>query len=58
MKIKFGSVEYFELLSLQDKLRGWRYDKLNLEYLVKLRDEVNTRVRSAQLEYTESIKKS
>lgn len=58
MKIKFGSVEYFELLSLQDKLRGWRYDKLDLEYLDKLRHEVNIRVKAAQMEYTESIKKS
>ena len=46
MNIEFGSIEYFELLSFQDSLKGYRLDKLELIYLDKLRAEVERKVEA------------
>jgi len=40
MSIKFGSIEYFELESFQDKLKNRCLDKLDLISLDRLRTEV------------------
>jgi hypothetical protein len=39
--IKFGDIEYFELLTLRDALRGYRYQQLGLENLNKLAAEID-----------------
>lgn len=44
--IKYGTVEYFELLNLQDKLKAWKWDKLDLLNLDKLRIEVDMKVKA------------
>lgn len=46
MKIEFGSIEYFELLSFQDRLKGFGLNKLDLQYLDKLRMEVELKVQA------------
>lgn len=58
MEIKYGSIEYFALLNLQDRLKLWSYDKLNLVYLDKLRAEIDMKMKAINFEYTEQIKKS
>jgi len=44
MSIKFGSIEYFELLSFQDKLKNRNLDKLDLLTLERLRSEVAMKI--------------
>lgn len=43
-KIKYGSVEYFTLLDLNERLQAWKYDKLDLLNLDKLRSEVEMKI--------------
>jgi hypothetical protein len=50
MTIKYGDIEYFELLTLQDNLRNHRYDKFGLDHLDKLRIEVARRIGAINLE--------
>lgn len=38
--IKYGSIEYFTLLELQDTLKSPKYSKLDLITLMKLRTEI------------------
>jgi len=42
--IKFGSIDYFELLGLRDKLQSRYFDKLGLDNLDKLRNEIHLKV--------------
>jgi len=49
MKIEFGSVEYFELLSFQDRLKGYRLDNLDLHHLDLLRVEVARKIGAINL---------
>jgi len=49
MRIEFGSLEYFELLGLQDKLKGYRLDGLELENLDRLRSEIERKVEAIHL---------
>lgn len=44
MSIKYGSIEYFELLSFQDKLKSKHLDKLDLVSLDRLRYEVENKL--------------
>lgn len=44
MTIKFGDIEYFELLRLQDELKFLRYDRLGLSNLDKLRYEISVKI--------------
>lgn len=55
--IKYGDIEYFTLEGLRDKLRAWKYDKLDLEYLDKLRMEIDIKIRAIHNEYTNRIKR-
>ena len=48
--MKFGSIEYFELLSFQDKLKNRNLDKLDLITLDRLRTEVAIKVEAINLE--------
>ena len=48
MKIKIGSIEYFSLLGLQDKLRSSQYDKFDLITLDKLRYEVELKIKEIE----------
>jgi len=48
--IKFGDINYFTLINLQDKLKYVAYDKLDLNYLDKLRMEVDIKVEQIHLE--------
>lgn len=52
-KIKFGSIEYFTLRTLQDKLRSRTYDQLGLINLDKLRDEIDNNVKVIDLKESE-----
>jgi hypothetical protein len=47
--IKYGSVEYFELLDLRDRLKAWKYDKLGLQNLDRLRNEVSIKIEAIHL---------
>ena len=58
MKIKVGDIEYFTLLELQDKLRYFGYNKLDLEYLDKLRAELEIKIESINLEHNLNRKKN
>lgn len=49
MNIQFGSIEYFELLSFQDKLKGCVYDKFDLHHLDLLRVEVARKIGAINL---------
>jgi hypothetical protein len=51
MIIKFGDIEYFELLTLRDRLKYWKYDKFDLEYLDKLKAEIDRKIESIHLEH-------
>jgi predicted nucleotidyltransferase len=53
--IKFGDIEYFELLGLRDKLKNFNYDRLDLVSLDKLRNEIEIKIR--QIDYTENEKR-
>lgn len=44
--IKFGSIEYFELLSFYDKLKSRHLDKLDLLSLDRLRTEVAIKIEA------------
>lgn len=44
--IQYGSIEYFELLSFNDKLKSRHLDKLDLVNLDKLRFEVQVRIEA------------
>lgn len=44
--IKFGSIEYFELLSFSDKLKNRHLDKLDLLCLDRLRTEVAIKIEA------------
>lgn len=44
-EIKFGSIEYFELLSFRDKLKSRHLDKLDLLSLDRLRNEVAVKIK-------------
>jgi hypothetical protein len=57
MNIKFGDVEYFELLSLQDSLKYWKYDKFDLQYLDKLKLEIEMKIKAINYEHTEKIRR-
>lgn len=45
-QIKFGSIEYFELLSLRDKLKSRHLDKLDLLSLDRLRNELSIKIEA------------
>lgn len=49
-EIKFGDIEYFTLLDLQQKLKRWDYDRLDLLSLDKLRLEVEIKIKQINLE--------
>lgn len=55
MNIKFGDLEYFELLSLQDYLKSWRLSKLDLQYWDKLKMEVDMKIKAINHEHTTRI---
>ncbi len=44
--IKYGSIEYFELLSFNDKLKSRHLDKLDLQNLDRLRFEVQIKIEA------------
>jgi len=46
MTIKFGDVEYFELLELRDRLKYFRYDRLDLSGLDRLRSELEFKIEA------------
>ncbi|MES2829657.1 MAG: hypothetical protein V4687_15960 [Bacteroidota bacterium] len=54
MSIKFGSIDYFELLSLRDKLQSRHFDKLGLDNLDKLRNECCMKIESIHYEHNQS----
>mgnify|MGYP003408116778 CR=1 FL=1 len=56
--IKSGSIEYFELLTFRDKLKSFRLNKLDLNYLDKLRMEVDLKIEEIHLEAKEKQKSS
>ena len=56
--IKSGSIEYFELLTFRDKLKSLRLNKLDLNYLDKLRMEVDLKIEEIHLEAKEKQKSS
>jgi len=55
--IKYGDIEYFTLLDLQDNLQSRRYDKLDLSMLDKLRNEIDLKIRRIELEHTNNHEK-
>ena len=48
--IKFGSVEYFRLIYLRDKLGIEDYNKLDLLYLDKLKMEIEIKIKQIELD--------
>lgn len=54
--IKFGDIEYFELLRLEQYLKYRGYDKLGLVTLDKLRNEVYIKIK--QIEYIDEQSKT
>ncbi len=56
--IKYGDIEYFTLLDLQDNLRSRRYDKLDLSMLDKLRNEIDIKIKRIELKAKEEHEKS
>jgi phenylalanyl-tRNA synthetase beta subunit len=48
--IHFGDIEYFTLLELQQRLKAYDYDKLDLENLDRLRAEVDRKVAAINLQ--------
>lgn len=57
MNIEFGSIEYFELLSFEDRLKGYRLDNLDLQYLDLLRAEVARKIGAINLHEKERIER-
>lgn len=57
MTIEYGSIEYFELLSLEQYLNGYRLDLLDLENLDRLRAEVERKIKAANMLHNERNKK-
>jgi hypothetical protein len=55
-KIDYGTVEYFTLLDLSDRLKVWQYDKLDLQNLDKLRFEVEQKLAAINHERDEKIR--
>jgi len=53
MRIEFGSIEYFELLSFADKLKLIRLDRLGLTYLDALRTEISIKIEAINKEENE-----
>ena len=51
MAIKFGDIAYFTLLDLEQKLKAFKYDKLDLICLDKLRNEVDTKIKQINFEH-------
>lgn len=47
MQVVYGTIEYFELLGLQDKLKGRVYDKFYLPSLDILRNQVAMQIEAA-----------
>lgn len=58
MDIKYGSVEYFQLESLYDKLKWWGYDKYDLLFLDKLRMELQLKIKAIEHEHINRIRKT
>lgn len=58
MEIKFGDIEYFTLLDLNDKLKYYQYDKLDLVNLDRLRSEVERKIAAIHLENQRQQNKS
>jgi predicted nucleotidyltransferase len=58
MTIKYGSIEYFTLLDLEDKLKSWKYNKLDLLTLDTLRAEVEMKIKAINYENTTRITKT
>jgi hypothetical protein len=52
IKIKFGDIEYFELLSFRDSLKGWRLSKIGLDNLQPLKQEVDDWIKEINDEET------
>lgn len=52
MEIKYGSIEYFMMLDFRDKLKYKNYDRLDLEYLDRLRGEIDSNI--AKIHYKET----
>lgn len=52
-KIEYGTIEYFSLLDLSDRLKAWKWDKLDLQNLDKLRLEVEQKIAAIHLEAKE-----
>lgn len=48
MTVKYGTIEYFELLGLQAKLKLFVYNKFDLPSLDRLRNEIHNLVESAK----------
>ena len=55
--IKFGSIEYFELLSFRDKLKSRHLDKLDLLSLDRIRNEVAIKIHEINEAENERLKK-
>lgn len=53
----YGDINYFTLLELNDKLKNRVYDRLDLIYLDRLRNEVESQINSINLEYKNNLKK-
>jgi hypothetical protein len=49
--IKYGSIEYFELLDLRDRIASDKYNKFDLVNLDKLRFEVNNKIAAIELSH-------
>lgn len=53
--VKYGSIEYFELLGFSNKLKNRHLDKLDLVNLDRLRDEVIMKIEAIKLQENERI---
>jgi len=56
MEIKYGSIEYFMMLDFRDRLKYRNLDKLDLEYLDRLRGEIDSKIEVINYKETERIK--
>lgn len=54
--IRYGDIEYFTLLELNDKLKYRSYDRLDLLYLDRLRNEVESKINEINSEYKKQCK--
>jgi hypothetical protein len=57
MEIKYGSIEYFMMLDFRDRLTYRNLDKLDLEYLDRLRGEIDSKIAVINYRETERINK-